>query len=175
MNVKQLLGNRSFVVVIALVLLVPMALYVTVAGMGATPIAGDVLGSSAADEAIHFSEEMMALDEGESGDFAIPYVGVNVLETDVKHHWDMPADKIKVRAMVNWQGTGWDFNFDIGVGECPHSGEARNSTSGDSGELVLEYSAADGEVLDEGQWFVHLGDPDVASHRGESTTYTFTV
>ncbi len=115
------------------------------------------------------------LDEGEVGTMSIPLIGVNFVDTDVKHHWNMPSNVTGVMVNVSWTGDPWDVEFSIGIGDCPHSGTAVNSTSGSNDQLSIQYWVSGEDTLDETQWFCHLGLENPASHRGESIDYLFEV
>jgi len=116
----------------------------------------------------------VSLTEGNTGSISIPLVGIQVLDTDEKHHWDMPPETVKVKATLTWEDTSWELDFAIGTGECPHSGTTLASAADSSGSITLEYEA-DGEALEEGQWFAHVAAPDADSHRGESVSYSIDV
>lgn len=63
----------------------------------------------------------------------------------------------------------------IGTGDCPDNGAVKASQANvNSGPVALEFKA-DGEALQEGQWFVHAACNDLNSHRGESVTFSYTV
>ena len=111
--------------------------------------------------------------EGNSGTIQVPYIGLQFLDTDQKHHWDMEADTKKVVARLEWSDPSWELEFSIGTGECPDSGQAKESGSGDNGTIILKYS--DEEGLAEGQWFAHIRGLDKESHRGEECKYSLTI
>lgn len=115
------------------------------------------------------------LTDGSSGDISIPLVGLQVLETDVKKHWDMPGNMSLVSANVTFESTGWDLDVSIGTGECPDSGTelASEHVSGDS--VIVQYFVPDNGTLEEGQWFVHIRTNDATDHRGESLGYNIEV
>ncbi len=115
------------------------------------------------------------LDEGETGTMSVPLIGVNFVDTDVKHHWNMPVNITGVMVNVSWTGDPWDVELSIGIGDCPHEGTAVNSTSGSDNQLSIQYWAGGEDTLDETQWFCHLGLEDPSSHRGETIDYLFEV
>jgi hypothetical protein len=117
----------------------------------------------------------MGLDEGQTGTMSVPYVGVNIVDLDVKHHWNMPMNISGMRVNVSWTGASWDVELSIGTGDCPHSGMLMNSTQGGSGELSMEFWTSEEDPLETSQWFCHLGLPDTSGHRGESINYVFEV
>jgi hypothetical protein len=117
----------------------------------------------------------VALTEGQTGTLSVPFVGINFLDTDVKHHWDMPENVTGIIVNVSWQGSGWNIELATGTGECPHQGMKYADVTGSSGELSIEYHAADNQTLEIGQWFCHLAVQDISSHRGESMNYVFDV
>jgi hypothetical protein len=105
----------------------------------------------------------------------IPLVGTAFVETDVKDHYTMPAGIKKVIVNISWDKSGWDLNLAIGTGDCPDNGVAKASQNNvNAGPVVLEFKA-DGEALEEGQWFVHAACNDLNSHRGETVTFSYTV
>jgi hypothetical protein len=117
----------------------------------------------------------IGLDEGQTGDMSIPLIGVNFVDTDVKHHWDMPQNVTGVRVNVSWSGASWDVELAIGTGDCPHSGMQLNSSTGGGGQLSTEFWVHKDDSLDMTQWFCHLTLPDPGAHRGESINYVFEV
>ena len=114
----------------------------------------------------------MDCNEGNSGTIQIPFVGIQFLDTDQKHHWDMEADNKKVVARLEWTDTSWEFEFSIGTGECPDSGEAKKAGSGNNGTIIISFTEED---LAEGQWFAHIRSLDKENHRGENCDYSFTI
>jgi len=110
--------------------------------------------------------------EGNSGSIQIPFIGIQSMETDEKHHWDMEAENKKVVARLEWTDTSWEFEFSIGTGECPDSGVEKESGSGDNGTIIISYAEED---LAEGQWFAHIRALDKESHRGEECKYSLTI
>lgn len=117
----------------------------------------------------------IALDEGQTGTISIPFLGVNFLDTDVKHHWNMPTNVSGVRVNLTWQDQGWDLELATGTGECPHQGTLLASSTGSSGELSVEYFAGENETLQNIQWFAHIAVMDASSHRGDSMDFIFEV
>ncbi len=112
-------------------------------------------------------------DESNQGSIEIPYVGINFVETDTKHHWQMPTNQTIIIAVLNWGDPSFNMQFDIGTGECPHSGETKATESGATGQLVVRF---DDEVgLDETQWFAHVKCLSLDEHRGSSCEYTMQI
>ena len=46
----------------------------------------------------------VTLDEGNSGSTTLPLIGTSIAETDIKHHWNMPAGTTRVVANLSWEG-----------------------------------------------------------------------
>ncbi len=118
---------------------------------------------------------VLKTDGGGTMTMSIPYVGINVLEVEVKDHYTMPAGMHRIVVVINWDKTGWNLELSIGTGECPTSGVALAKQTGTTGPITIEYASEDGEALTEGMWFVHAKANDVANHRGQSITFTYTV
>ena len=112
-------------------------------------------------------------DEGNQGSVDVPYVGINFVDTDTKHHWDMTGEELVVIAVLNWDDQSFNLQFDIGTGECPHSGETKVADSGSSGQLMLRYDDELG--LDEMQWFAHVKCLNPEENRGSSCCYTMQI
>jgi hypothetical protein len=113
-------------------------------------------------------------DEGNQGTIEIPYLGINVIDTDTKHHWQMPTNQTIVIAVLNWNNPAFNMQFDIGTGTCPHSGETMATESGNTGQLVVRYD--DLELgLDETQWFAHTKTINIDELRGETCEYTLQI
>ena len=112
--------------------------------------------------------------DGSSGTISIPMVGASVLETDVKHHWEMPEGIVKLGTTLTWS-SGWELEYSTGTGECPHSGEMLAVDTSSSGSITIVYEADEGDTLVTGTWFVHAAVPDINAHRGESMDYTMEV
>lgn len=117
----------------------------------------------------------VALEEGQTGTLSLPFIGVNLVETDVKHHWDMPENVTGVVVNVSWMESGWDVELSTGTGDCPHSGMSMAEETGSSGQISVEYSAPGNQTLETGQWFCHIAVLDLNSHRGGSLNYVFEV
>jgi len=117
----------------------------------------------------------VALDEGQTGSLSVPFVGLNFVDTDVKHHWDMPENITGIMVNVSWQSSGWDVELATGTGECPHSGMSKADESGTTGMISIEYNAPENQTLEIGQWFCHITVNDLTSHRGDSLNYVFEV
>lgn len=115
------------------------------------------------------------LDEGQTGSLDVPLVGLRIVDTDVKHHWEMPQNISGVRVNLTCTDSSWDVELTIGTGDCPHSGIAMNTTNGPSGDLSIEYWAMGEESLQTEQWFCHIAVNDITSHRGESLNYVFEI
>jgi hypothetical protein len=141
-------------------------------GMGETRSVGAPANASASVELV---EEEITLEEGNSGTITIPWVGVNFRNTDEKHHWDMPSGVLKVVATLTWYEEGWELDFSIGVGDCPHHGERKNGSVEDDGEIVVEYTDPGGEPLEEGEWFAHISTVNKNEKRGESCDYIIKI
>ena len=139
-------------------------------GSGGNRTAED--GSGTCDGSCAEGGEGVQLDEGNSGTIHIPFVGSSLMDTDEKHHWDMPTGKSRVTATLTWSDTSWDLEFSIGVGECPHQGTAKAVDSGTSGSITVQFQQ---DPLDEGQWFAHVRCLNPDSHRGESCDFTMEV
>jgi len=135
----------------------------------------DALNPAGGEAEMEISSSKIPLDEGQTGDMSIPYLGVNFLETDVKHHFDMPVNITRVVVNVSWTGSDWDLILSTGTGDCPHSGVELNSTQGSGKFLSVEYSTSNEEGLSTDQWFCHLALENPGSHRGESISYMFDV
>lgn len=136
-------------------------------GDGVTPTGGNSTGDGECD-----GGEELAFTDGNSGTIDIPMVGAQFTETDVKHHFEMPAGATKVKVTFTWDPK-WELEASIGTGTCPHSGEMLEAETTSSGEVTLEYEDEAG--LTEGQWFAHFSVPDVNAHRGESCSYTISA
>jgi len=121
----------------------------------------------------HLSSAVIPLDEGQTGSLDVPLVGLMFVDTDVKHHWDMPQNISGIRVNLTCSDPSWDVELAIGTGDCPHSGMAMNTTNGPSGELSIEYWVTGDDSLQTGQWFCHIASNDMTSHRGESLNYVF--
>ncbi len=134
---------------------------------------GEDDGNSTACEHMGAEGVSIKCNEGNSGTIQIPFIGLQFLETDEKHHWDMEDGIKKVVARLEWTDTSWQFEFSIGTGECPDSGQAKESGSGNNGTIILNYG--DEEGLAEGQWFAHIRSLDKESHRGEECKYSLTI
>ncbi|MCK4717061.1 MAG: hypothetical protein KAT70_00215 [Thermoplasmata archaeon] len=106
--------------------------------------------------------------DGSGGTMPIPVAGANVLETHVKHHFEMPENMTKVTVTFTWDPT-WELELSIGTGDCPHSGEELASEISSAGEATITFEDENG--LTTGAWFAHLGDTNPGSHRGESCDY----
>ncbi len=117
----------------------------------------------------------IALEEGQTGSLDVPFIGINFLDTDVKHHWDMPANVTGVMVNVTCSPSSWNIELSIGTGDCPHSGKAMNTTNGNSGELSVQFWTRGNNSLELGQWFCHIAPEDASSHRGQSLQYVFEV
>ena len=112
-------------------------------------------------------------DEGNSGQLDIPFVGVNLVELHEKHHWNMPAEKTGVSAVLSWNDQSWNLRFSLGIGDCPDNGELMVSDTGSSGLIELFFE--DSRGFPEEQWFVHIETTSPESHRGESCNYNFEI
>ncbi|MDG6219867.1 MAG: hypothetical protein QCI38_00275 [Candidatus Thermoplasmatota archaeon] len=117
-------------------------------------------------------ETPMAFTDGNSGTINIPLVGASVMETDVKHHFDMPEGMTKVEVTFTWD-PAWELTLDIGLGNCPHSGTLLETYTCSSGTHTLVFEDVEG--LETGQWFAHIKVTDVNAHRGESCTYSMSA
>lgn len=124
---------------------------------------------------LELHSEKIPLNEGNTGEAQIPLVGVNFVDTDVKHHWGMPSNISGIMVNVSWEGSGWGIELAIGTGDCPHSGRTFNTTHGTSGDLSVRYRVEGNESLEMTQWFCHLAMDDPSSHRGETFSYVFDV
>ena len=111
-------------------------------------------------------------DEGNSGSLQIPMVGINVIESHEKHHWNMPEEKKMINATLSWTDTSWELKFSIGIGDCPDNGEVMTSETSKSGTIELFF---EGDSLSEEQWFAHVETTDPQNHRGESCAYEFEI
>jgi len=166
-------------------LMVILAVVVTVSVAGASAVyvmtqparaPGKSPGSSGnGTNATNQLSDQLATDGGGRMTMTVPLVGTAFVETDVKDHYTMPAGIMKVIVNISWDKSGWDLNLAIGTGDCPDNGAALASQANvNSGPVALEFKA-DGEALQEGQWFVHAACNDLNSHRGESVTFSYTV
>jgi hypothetical protein len=115
--------------------------------------------------------EDVAWTDGSSGTYTYDPAG----DSDVKHHFDMPAGMTVLRAQVTWTRTEWDMALDAGLGGCPHSGTSYGSVDGEGGSLELEVTAESQSLatFEEGEMhFVHLKENmPVNPETGETTDY----
>ena len=102
-------------------------------------------------------------DEGNEGDI---YVPLNPMaKGDKKHHWNMTAGAVKLKAILTWDDTQWYLEFSVGTGECPDKGETKALGSSNSGRITLEYMDPEGQYLEEGQWFAHIKVMNPEDHK----------
>jgi len=143
-------------------------------GPGKAPARSPPAATNRTNETRQLSDTL-ATDGNNRMTMTIPLVGTAFVETDVKDHYNMPAGIMKVIVNISWDKAGWDLNLAIGTGDCPDNGAVKASQANvKSGPVALEFKA-DGEALQEGQWFVHAACNDPGSHRGESVTFSYTV
>ena len=175
---------RSRFLIIALVVLAAVlaaAAGIVIAGNGRLDLAG-AMGRGSGDKdrgagatgsgATSGGNVSVQCDEGNSGTLQVPLVGARLVNSDQKHHWDMPSNITTVVATLTWQDTSWELEFSIGTGDCPDNGVAKASTSGSGGSLTIEYGE---EQLEEGQWFAHVRCPSPESKRGQSCEYQLEI
>jgi hypothetical protein len=89
---------------------------------------------------------------------------------DEKGHVSMPSGRHKAMAWLYWTcDTSWHLGFDIGTGNCPHSGQLLAEAEADAalGPLELSYEAPTG-TLRTGTWFAHVRFLGAADHVGET-------
>lgn len=103
-----------------------------------------------------------------------------VMETDLKFHFDMPADTDEVLAVLQWSRREWPFELAIGTGECPDAGVRLADLEADGGQVALHHTAAElGETAyPVGMWFIHLSGGiglDMGAHVGEGTRIAFVM
>ncbi|MGA1821200.1 MAG: hypothetical protein ACMUIG_01580 [Thermoplasmatota archaeon] len=154
-------------------LAIAVVIMTTLITLGCLDGSDDAFDPAGSEVEMQISSSKIPLDEGQTGEMSIPYIGVNFVELDVKHHFDMPENITRIMVNVSWTGADWDLVLSTGTGDCPHSGVEMNSTRGSGRFLSVEYSCDDG--LSEEQWFCHLALDDPGSHRGESISYVFDV
>lgn len=116
--------------------------------------------------------ETVTFDEGAQQTMSIGALPA-IADSDVKVHWEMPEGLVRVEGSLSWSDTGWDLQFDLGTGECPHSGTALNTTTGSNSPLTLTFEAEAGGNLAAGRWFLHAKCLNAEEHRLGSLTLTF--
>jgi len=171
------MASRALMVVLAVVVTVSVASASVVyfqSGPGKAPGKTPAGGNNGTNGTGAISDTL-ATDGNNRMTMTVPLVGTAFVETDVKDHYTMPAGIMKVIVNISWDKSGWDLNLAIGTGDCPDNGVVKASQNNvNAGPVALEFKA-DGEALDDGQWFVHAACNDPNSHRGESVTFSYTV
>jgi hypothetical protein len=171
------MASRALMVVLAVVVSVSVAgasaVYFQM-GPGRAPGRSPAGGTNGTNGTNAISDRLTT-DGNNKMTMSIPLVGTAFVSTDVKDHYTIPAGKKKVVVNISWDKTGWDLNLAIGTGDCPDNGAVKASQNNvQNGPVALEFKA-DGEALEDCQWFVHAACNDPGSHRGESVTFSYTV
>ena len=95
-------------------------------------------------------------------------------EIDLKWHWTMPAGMNRVLAVMLFDATvGFEFNWSVGTGWCPHSGVKQADLTESDGEILVDH--APGTALAEGQWFAHVGSTNAADMKGQTAAFRVRV
>lgn len=95
------------------------------------------------------------------------------IDNHIKHHWEMPVGIKKVVGILAWDNAEFKMKFDIGTGNCPHSGTTAAFIESDTSPVILEFDA--GGALTTGQWFAHTGAINEADLGGKTTQVSFDV
>jgi hypothetical protein len=120
-------------------------------------------------EVVVFDETSGLGPEFVGADFQVPE-DWTTQEIDLKWHWTMPAGMNRVLAVMLFDATvGFDFNYSVGTGWCPHSGIKQAELTENDGEILLDH--APGAALTEGQWFVHVGSTNAADMKGKTASF----
>ena len=106
-------------------------------------------------------------------DFVVP-ANWTTQEIDLKWHWTMPAGITRVLAVMIFDASvGFEFNYSVGTGWCPHSGVKQAELTESDGEILVDH--APGAALAEGQWFVHVGSTNAADMKGKTASFRVRV
>lgn len=123
---------------------------------------------------------MVAFTEGAgTANWIIPEAW-ELMDIDLKYHFEMPAGVSATLAALQWTRTEWPFELAVGTGTCPHSGTTFALGETDGGQVILRHAAADLQqsAYDPLTWFVHLApgaDLNLGAHVGDGTRVAFVM
>jgi hypothetical protein len=121
-------------------------------------------------EVVQFDETPALGDAMLQATFEVP-ANWTTQEIDLKWHWTMAAGVNRVLAVMLFDPTvGFEFNYSVGTGWCPHSGVKLADLTESDGEILLDH--APGAALAEGQWFVHVGSTNAADMLGQTAAFS---
>ncbi len=88
---------------------------------------------------------------------------------DKKAHVTMPEGIGVVKGYLHWrEDVSWGFGFDIGVGNCPDSGQKLAEGEKQADQWLIEVVYEDAVGAPTGTWFSHIRFLDAGNHAGES-------
>jgi len=106
-------------------------------------------------------------------DFEVP-ANWTTQDIDLKWHWTMPAGITRTLAVMIFDASvGFEFNYSVGTGWCPHSGVKQAELTESDGEILVDHDAD--AALAEGQWFVHVGSTNAADLKGQTASFKVRV
>jgi hypothetical protein len=107
---------------------------------------------------------------GSSGKVEVPLTGYE--HQHLRYHWDMADGVKKVVSILVWDEPGFDLEFALGRGTCPHHGTTAAEKRSTSSPIIVTHAAPEGQSLPTGQWFAHVRLKNPQSMLGKSTAFT---
>jgi len=100
------------------------------------------------------------------------------------HDWNVSTDAYKIIAVLTWDDTSWDLDFELGIGTDTENGTKKTSDTGGEkgdGEGIVTLIYEPGTELETGTWYVQVSTKEETGYLpgykrpGEECEYTVEV